>query len=236
VTPLLLIAGNFLREQRWVLLLLLALVLGNGTLFSLVQHDPVDELATFVRLQAAYGVALGVFLVAPAMHNERRSRRILSVLSKAVSRRQYLAGLLAGAAAAVAVYALAIAAAATLLFRGVASDASALWVALLLMMAAAVLGAGVTLAFAILMPPLFATAAAVLLVMVPAVLAHGFAAPGWLNVLPVAALVLNILQWSPEGTWQPAWTALLFALPQAALVWLAAAQLFAARDIAVAVE
>jgi ABC-type transport system involved in multi-copper enzyme maturation permease subunit len=236
VSPVLLIAGNFLREQRWVVLLLLALVAGNGLLFANIRHDAAEELAAFVRLQAAYGVALAVFLIAPAIHQERRSRRILSVLSKAVGRGQYLAGFLAGAGAALAIYGLALVAAAGVLFPDAGAQPGSVGLVVLLMLAAALLAAMVTLLFAIFLPPLFATLAAALLLGTPFVLAQALAAPGWLQALPVAALLMNILQWEPSAAWQPAWSALLLALPQIVVVWLAAAQLFATRDIAVAVE
>lgn len=236
MSPLVLIAANFLREQRWVLLLLLLWVMVNGAVFAAAQEHPPEDLLTFVKLHAAYGVALGAFFIAPALHNERRSRRILGVLSKAVGRGEYLAGLLAGAVAAVALYTLFIALAAGLLFGLAGLPVLDVLAVLAQALVAALLAATVTLLFAVFLPPLFATAAAVLALLLPASLAHLMAAPAWLNVLPAYALVMNLMEWTTGPDWRPAWQAMWLGLPQVALLWLAASRAFATRDIAVAVE
>ena len=93
--PVLLIAGNFVREQRWPILVLLVWVLGLAIigLFIDVRNNRDDILLIFKQL-AIYGIAFSVFFGGSAIHNERKSRRILAVVSKSVGRQQYVAGLL----------------------------------------------------------------------------------------------------------------------------------------------
>ncbi len=95
--PVLLIAGNFFREQRILLALMVAyVVLGGGTL-ALLPHAPeIEDVIFLIKQHAAYAVLLGVALASTAIHNERKSKRILAVLSKGITRGQYLAGMLLG--------------------------------------------------------------------------------------------------------------------------------------------
>src|SRR5437899_5230366 len=84
---LLLIAANFLRAQRWRILVLLlwVLVLSALGLAVDVRREREDLLIIFKQL-AAYAIAFAIFLGGSAIHNERKSRRILTVLSKGVGR------------------------------------------------------------------------------------------------------------------------------------------------------
>src|SRR5581483_10862091 len=50
----------------------------------------VADVVFYVQQQAVYICVFSSFLAADAIHSERRSRRILLVLSKAVSRAEYL--------------------------------------------------------------------------------------------------------------------------------------------------
>ena len=57
-----------------------------------------------IKQHAAYAVLLGVTLASTAIHNERKTRRILAVLSKGISRWQYVAGMLMGTASVLVTY------------------------------------------------------------------------------------------------------------------------------------
>src|SRR2546429_8464367 len=97
VKPILLIALNFVREQRWPIfvLLLWVVLLAVVRLFADLPRERDDLLFIFKQI-AIYVIAFSVFFGASAIYNERRSRRILGVLSKAVARDQYVAGLILG--------------------------------------------------------------------------------------------------------------------------------------------
>jgi ABC-type transport system involved in multi-copper enzyme maturation permease subunit len=56
------------------------------------------------RQEAVYGTFFSVAIAASLFQNERRTRRILAVLSKAVTRREYVAGAIAGVNLATALF------------------------------------------------------------------------------------------------------------------------------------
>ena len=101
---ILLIAINFVREQRWPIfvLLLWVLLLAFLGLIADIQRQREDLLFIFKQV-AVYVVVFSVFFGGSAIHNERKSRRILAVLSKAVGRQQYLSGLVLGVTIACAI-------------------------------------------------------------------------------------------------------------------------------------
>src|SRR5205807_1067840 len=116
------------REQRILLSLMLAyVVLGGGTLAVLPHSPEVDDVIFLVKQHAAYAVLLGVALASTAIHNERKSRRILAVLSKGITRGQYLAGLLLGSASVLFAYLLCLGIVATALLPRVGVAAVQGW-------------------------------------------------------------------------------------------------------------
>ena len=105
MNPILLIAGNFLRQMRWLVLVypLIAIALGVG--FSLFTRPGDQEVISAYLFQLiTYALAIAIFLGAQANFNERKSRRILGVLSKGIERRDYLAGLMVGVFASSGVF------------------------------------------------------------------------------------------------------------------------------------
>jgi hypothetical protein len=88
------IAWRLLWANRWLWLLLVlwpwgmaAVLLAGG-----LQPAPEDVEAALAQ-QSLYGLALVAFTGGALLGNEQRSRRIVLVLSRAVSRRQYLGAL-----------------------------------------------------------------------------------------------------------------------------------------------
>jgi hypothetical protein len=88
------IAWQLLWMNRWLWLLLLlwpwcvaAILLVGGL------HPAPEDVEAALEQQSIYGLALVAFTGGALLGNEQRSRRIVLVLSRAVSRRQYLAAL-----------------------------------------------------------------------------------------------------------------------------------------------
>ena len=106
--PVLLIAANFLREHRWPVLILFAWIVLTALAAGGFGRDRVapDDVVFYVQQQAVYICVFSAFLAAGAIHNERKSRRILLVLSKAMSRGQYLLAVILGTWAVALAYAL----------------------------------------------------------------------------------------------------------------------------------
>src|SRR5512138_2563060 len=100
----LLLAMEHLREQRWALVVFVAYVILMALAFGAGQRPQPEEVQFFVRQQASFAVLFTLFLAAGALHAERRSRRILAVLSKSVSRRSYVRSILIAMWLAAALY------------------------------------------------------------------------------------------------------------------------------------
>jgi ABC-type transport system involved in multi-copper enzyme maturation permease subunit len=236
VRPVGLIAASFLREQRWPLVLLLAFVVVYSALAGLFSPQPVpfDDVLFFVKQQAVYGVAFIGFLAGSAIFNERRSRRILSVLSKAVRRSQYIAGLIGGVLAASAIYCGTVGVFGSLMFSRTRLPVEWMWELTAMLFAACAVTSATSVFFSTFMHPLFAMAAAAITLSFTAAMSRmGF---GWQNVLPVYGLMDDILSFSGKVHWTAPWAMVWWSVVQTIVLWVAASCVFSFRDIAVAVE
>ena len=229
MTPVFLIAANFVREQRWPLItiVLYFIVFGAGIVIS---GGSEEDALFLLRSTSMYGLAFAGLLAASAIHNERRSRRILAVVSKGIERGTYLAGLLTGAMLAALVYCV------TIVAFGVLATHRAFEVVLfaIMLMALFLLVATVAMAFSTLFHPLFATAAAGLLLMGEAFVARALGGR-WSDMLPVWRLIDRATNYGAPG-WSVPWGACAAAIVQAVVFWAIAAAIFERRDIALAIE
>jgi len=88
------IAWQLLWANRWLWLLLVVWPWGMAAVLLIGNPHPAPEdIAAIIQQQGIYGLALVAFTGGALLGNEQRSRRIVLVLSRAVSRRQYLAAL-----------------------------------------------------------------------------------------------------------------------------------------------
>src|SRR2546421_9819577 len=101
-----LIGINFVRTQWIALAVMCTYVLGIGGIYRV--HTQRDEILFFLRWHAGYAIFFATMIAIPALQTERKTRRILAVLSKGIHRWQYLGGLLCGGAMVAAVFCLLI--------------------------------------------------------------------------------------------------------------------------------
>jgi ABC-type transport system involved in multi-copper enzyme maturation permease subunit len=230
-----LIAANFLREQRWPIVILLAWValLLAATGFSDLRRAPEDVFMLFQQV-AVYILVFSLFFGASAIRNELRTRRILAVLSKGITRRQYVAGLLLGMVLAIAIYCLALGGVGAWVLPQVGVPAARFGLLLLGLLAASLLTACLALFFSIFLHPLLATGATVVIVGAPLLIDAVWYTP-WAAAVPVYAIVQEFLSLSQHGPGLSSWLILL-AFAETVLLWLASAWLFARKDVALAVE
>jgi ABC-type transport system involved in multi-copper enzyme maturation permease subunit len=89
------IAQRLLFQNRWIHLILLLFPLAMAFVL-LLPADPlaVEDVLSLLHQECLYGIALVAFTGGALLGNEQRSRRIIAVLSRAVSRRQYFTALL----------------------------------------------------------------------------------------------------------------------------------------------
>jgi ABC-type transport system involved in multi-copper enzyme maturation permease subunit len=236
MTPVLLIAANFLREQRWLALVLVLYAVGMAAVFGLSEkHISGDDAAFFLRQQALYAPLFGLFLAVSAIHNERKSRRILAVLSKALTRRQYIAGLLAGVFAVLGAYCLAIGIGGAWLVRSAQASLEQLWILLGMTAVTSALVSAVALFFSTFLTPVFATAATALAVALPPALEQALGR-GWANLLPVYSLAMQVSEATLARRAVADWRLLVIAAVETLLFWALASWIFARRDITAALE
>ena len=234
--PVLLIANNFAREQRWPLFFLLLWVLGWATfgVFEDPHSGPEDALMIFRQL-AVYSVTFGVFFGSSAIHADQRSRRILAVLSKGISRRQYIFGLLTGIALVLGVFCLCMGFTASWLLGRFGFNEVEMWFGMLALWTACILTASLTLSLSTFLPPLFAAIGAGTLAGIPALLAlRGDAFSRY--VIPVHGLLAPLISADFSQSWHASPGIVLLGWAETAVFSLLAAWIFSQRDLAVAVE
>jgi ABC-type transport system involved in multi-copper enzyme maturation permease subunit len=236
VKQVLLIAINFVREQRWPILVLLlwVLLLAFLGLMTDIPHEREDLLFVFKQV-AVYVVVFSVFFGGSAIYNERKSRRILAVLSKAVGRQQYLSGLVVGVTIACSIYCFALGLTGSWTLGEAGFPVSQVWFLMVTLVAACMLAGTVALMFSTFLNPFFAAGATAVVLGFPAVAAHALAA-WWAYVIPVYALMETLLNSSFKSPGEVSWPPLGLAVAETLVFWVISARIFSRVDIAVAVE
>jgi ABC-type transport system involved in multi-copper enzyme maturation permease subunit len=236
VKPVLLIAVNFAREQRWPILTLLlwVLLLAFLGLITDVHRDREDLLFVF-KQDAVYVLAFSVFFGGSAIYNERRSRRILGVLSKAVGRQQYLSGLVLGVTIACAVYCFALGMTGSWTLGGAGFSIAHVWFLMISLLAACALAGTVALMFSTFLNPFFAAGATAIVLGFPALAGH-ILGRQWGYVIPVWELGATVINSSFDSPRAGSWFLVVLAGAETLIFWLLSARIFAYVDIAVAVE
>ncbi|MGA8493808.1 MAG: hypothetical protein WB711_25535 [Terriglobales bacterium] len=234
--PVLLIAINFAREQRWPILTLLLWVLLLAFLGLVTDiHREREDLLFVFKQDAVYVLAFSVFFGGSAIYNERRSRRILGVLSKAVGRQQYLSSLVLGVTIACAVYCFALGMTGSWTLGGAGFPISRVWFLMVCLLAACALAGTVALMFSTFLNPFFAAGATAIVLGFPALAGH-LLGPQWGYVIPVWELGATVINSSFDSRATASWLVVALAGAETVAFWLLSARIFAFVDIAVAVE
>lgn len=236
MTPVLLIAVNFVREQRWPIfvLLLWVLLLAFLGLITDIPRGREDLLFVFKQV-AVYVIAFSLFFGGSAIYNERRSRRILCVLSKGIGREQYLSGLVMGVALVSAIYCFALGITGSWTLGEAGFPMSQVWYQMICLLAACTLSGTVALMFSTFLNPFFAAGATAAVLAFPALASHTMGS-AWAYVVPVYPLALGILSTSYSSPGNVIWFPIVLAAVETVLFWLIATRIFCYVDIAVAVE
>lgn len=236
IKPVALIAVNFVREQRWPILVLQLWVLALAALGLLIdeRRDREDMLVMFKQL-ALYGVVFAMFFGGSAIYNERRSRRILAVLAKAITRREYLSGLLLGVALASGLFCFVLGFTGTWTLGDIGFSVAYLWYLMVCLLAACLLAASVALFYSTHLNPWMSALLTGLTLGVPGALDLRFG-QWWGYFLPVFSLMRVFFKanFYQAGPWLV--VPILVAVAETILLWLAASWVFSRVDVAVSVE
>lgn len=232
-----LIAVSFVREQRWPILVMLLWVLLLAFLGLTTEAARQGEDLLFVFKQVAvYVVAFSVFFGSSAIYNDRRSRRILSVLAKAVSRELYLSGLVLGITIASAIYCFALGLTGSWTLGEAGFPIRQVWFLMLCLLAACSLAGTLALMFSTFLNPFFAAGATAAVMGLPFMLSYTSGNPKWGLAVPVYALAAAVLRSSFDSPFSGSWLPIFLAVIETLVFWFIAARIFSYIDIAVSVE
>jgi ABC-type transport system involved in multi-copper enzyme maturation permease subunit len=226
-----LIATNFLREQRWFILLMLLYIAGVTGLMLIAGRDP--ETLLILKQEALYGIFFAVVIAVAFFQNERKTRRIVAVLSKAVSRRQYVAGAIVGVNLTTLIFYAGVAVSLFALYPTARLDGAALM--LFQVLVACLLASVVAVFYSTFLHPLLATLGAGLTLAAPMAIEKVVGAR-YEEVLPAYTLLKGALQYKPDAAFAADPAAVLLALLECGLLWMAASWIFGLRDITTPVE
>ena len=229
--PASLIAVNFLRENRWAIVLLMLWAFGSGIGAVLSVHSSLDDAMFFLHQQAAYSVFFSVFLAASAIYNQRRSRRILAVLSKGVRRSEYLGGIVLGFMAVSAMYTLALAITGAATFAAAGANPLAIVPLAIVLFVASTLAGTTALMFSTFFNPLLTLAATSATLGGAAFLTQQVPA-----VLPAYSLLEAVMTFDLHRGAEIHWATVTWAALEAVVLWGVASAIFSRRDVAVPVE
>ena len=231
-----LMAWNFLRQRRWPVLLLFGWILLTAALAGdFGRGRPAEgDIVFHAQQQAIYICIFSAFLAADAMHTERKSRRILLLLAKAVSRGEYLLAVIAGTVVLAVAYAVMSSLCSIWLSARSMLSGSAVWELLPLIIAGAMISASVAVFLSTFLNPYFATACTLALFCAPIVV-HAQRHAGWVW-LPGFPLVVQFLRFSFHGDWSLNWMIVMASVVESFVFWMMAATIFERRDVAVPLE
>jgi hypothetical protein len=228
-----LLGVNFARTQWIALAVMTAYIVGIGGVFRSRVHA-IDVLF-FLRWHAGYAVFLATMMAVPALHMERKTRRILAVLSKGIHRWQYLGGLLLGCAIAAALFCALVGGIAVWLCQeggingqGIPSVAVALF-------CCCVAAAATALFFSTFLHPLLAAAATSVVLGFPFVLEALGRSPAW-GLSSVAWMFHFLLEFELQAPGSEIARIAVAALCQTAVFLVAASAVFARRDVTISPE
>ena len=233
--PVLLLGWNYLREQRvFIIVLSIYLAAGTGWLALAPERPDVDDLTFIVKQQAEYAIVFGLFMTSGAIFTDRRTRRILLVLSKGIDRAHYLAGVYLGSVIALAAYLFLSWLASAILLKRVGLAWTALAGVMVAALVATLLSSAVALFYSTLMHPVLAVGAAVFTMSLPHVLATAF--PVLDEVIPAYAISGAILKWAPSRSLAIPLHFLVIGTVEIGVFLMLANFAFRGRDLALTVD
>jgi hypothetical protein len=227
------IAIEFARQQRVMLIIFAFWILGFDFLVAFFHRgNDSSDLAAIFTQQCIYGIAFTVFLSSSVLHTERNSRRVLAMLSKGITRAQYLGAHILGITLLAMLYFISAGVLFWLINRsfGVSVNVAETIAAGL---TAALLATAVSFAFATWAHPLIAAVLTMFVLTAPMLfIGHSDA----LVVSPVAYFLRASIGFDHSQGWTGPWSYWLVAALETAAAWLAAALIFERQDVAVPTE
>jgi ABC-type transport system involved in multi-copper enzyme maturation permease subunit len=193
-----------------------------------------EEYKQLFQQQAFYGVIYGLFSALSAIHNDRKSRKIVAVLSKGIYRGEYIAGLVLGHLMIASLYmgCLGVVYSALLLKTGIQAS---LWPTIGAVWLAMILGSSLALFFSTWLHPALASVGTSLVLAWP-VLMEMKTGGAWTKVVPVDYVTRRLFSYSFANGWPGEWDFVAIALLEIVFFWVLSTIAFGKRDVTLAIE
>jgi hypothetical protein len=154
------ITRRLLYQNRWIYLLLMLWPFGMAAILLVSAAKPeADDVLSILHQECLYGLGLVAFTGSALLGNEQRSRRIATVLSRAVSRRQYFLALFSAAWLPLALYVVSFVVSGAILFAAIDRPVPLLFALALAQLVLGMWTAAAALFFATWLPMMLASTA-----------------------------------------------------------------------------
>jgi MFS family permease len=222
------ITRRLLYQNRWIYLFLMLWPIGMAAILLVPAGKPeTDDVLSILHQECLYGLGLVAFTGSALLGNEQRSRRIATVMSRAVSRRQYFFALLSAAWLPLTVYVVSFVVSGSVLFAAVHKPPALLFALALAQLVLGMWTAAGALFFATWLPMMLASTASLGLL---ALLGFaGYAWPGFAPARLLFTLSQGDLNEAARMLRHPA--SFLLIIAGAALLFAAGTAIFERRDL-----
>ncbi len=189
------ITRRLLHQNRWIYLFLMLWPVGMAAILLVPTGRPEPEdVLSILHQECLYGLGLVAFTGSALLGNEQRSRRIATVLSRAVSRREYFFALVSAAWLPLALYVISFVLSGTALLAAIDRPLALLFALALAQLVLGMWTAAAALFFATWLPMMLASTASLGLLAL-----LGFAGYAWPGFAP-ARLLFSLTQGDLDGT------------------------------------
>jgi hypothetical protein len=222
------IARRLLYQNRWIYLFLMLWPFAMAAILLLPAAKPeTDDVLSILHQECLYGLGLVAFTGGALLGNEQRSRRIASVLSRAVSRRQYFFALVSAAWLPLALYVVSFVVSGFALFSAIDRPPALLLTLALAQLVLGLLTAAAALFFSTWLPMMLASTASLALLALIGFL--GYLWPGFAPARLLFTLTQGDLVEAARLLHQPA--GFLLIILGAVLLFVAGTAIFERRDL-----
>lgn len=229
------IGANYVRTQALIVVIMAVYLSGIAVVFFHNQRS--QEARFFLQLHSFYIIFLAMMIAVPAIYGERKSRRIVAVLSKGIERWEYLAGILCGCGTISAFFCSLVAVITGMLGARGGYLLDGLGGLILVLFLSSLLVSAIGLMFGTFLHPLLATASATAVMALPLALKQ----LSWKvfdELFPVTWLADHVLrfEFGEPASSRGLATAVAGSVFLTVLFWLVAVLIFARRDVTTSPE
>ena len=222
------ITRRLLYQNRWIYFFLMLWPFGMAAILLVPAAKPeTDDVLSILHQECLYGLGLVAFTGSALLGNEQRSRRIATVMSRAVSRRQYFFALISAAWLPLLIYVMSFVLSGSALFAAVHQPLALLFALALAQLVLGMWTAAGALFFATWLPMMLASTASLGLLALLGL--AGYAWPGFAPARLLFTLTQGDLGEAVRTLQHPG--SFLLIIAGAALLFSAGIAIFERRDL-----